>query len=116
MHFIAHPPVNAPAPLRPDVTWIPRTKGSMFQRLLRTGSIGAAWRIRQTIRPILRRADVVHVHSNGLLAEFGAGVAMRLGKPVVLTLYGTEIWHYRSKRFGPDLFTRAYRSARAVTF
>jgi glycosyltransferase involved in cell wall biosynthesis len=116
VHFIAHPPVNAPAPPRPDVTWIPRTKRSMFQRLLRTGSIGAAWRIRQTIRPILRRADVVHVHSTGLLAEFGAGVAVRLGKPVVLTLYGTEIWHYRSKRFGPDLFTRAYRSARAVTF
>ena len=30
------------------------------------------------------------------------------GKPVVLTLYGTEIWHYRPKRLGPDLFTRAY--------
>jgi glycosyltransferase involved in cell wall biosynthesis len=31
-------------------------------------------------------------------------------------LYGTEIWHYRPKRWGPDLFTRAYRSASAVTF
>jgi phosphatidylinositol alpha-1,6-mannosyltransferase len=34
----------------------------------------------------------------------------------MLTLYGTEIWHYRPKRFGPDLFTRAYRAAGAVTF
>ena len=37
-------------------------------------------------------------------------------QPVVLTLYGTEIWHYAPKRFGPDLFTRAYHAASAVTF
>jgi glycosyltransferase involved in cell wall biosynthesis len=65
---------------------------------------------------LIRRADVVHVHSNGLLPEVGAGIAHRLGKPVVLTLYGTEIWHYEPKRFGPDLFTRAYTQAAAVTF
>jgi glycosyltransferase involved in cell wall biosynthesis len=56
------------------------------------------------------------VHSNGLLAEVGARLAHARGKPVVLTLYGTEIWHYRPKRLGPDLFTRAYRQADAVTF
>jgi phosphatidylinositol alpha-1,6-mannosyltransferase len=33
---------------------------------------------------------------------------------VVLTLYGTEIWHYSPKII--DLFTRAYRRASAVTF
>jgi glycosyltransferase involved in cell wall biosynthesis len=33
----------------------------------------------------------------------------------VLTLYGTEIWHYRPKRV-VDLFTAMYRSASAVTF
>jgi glycosyltransferase involved in cell wall biosynthesis len=32
-----------------------------------------------------------------------------------MTLYGTEIWTYREKR-GLDLFTRAYRRARAVVF
>jgi glycosyltransferase involved in cell wall biosynthesis len=31
-------------------------------------------------------------------------------------MYGTEIWHYRPKRLGPDLFTRAYRAASIVTF
>jgi phosphatidylinositol alpha-1,6-mannosyltransferase len=55
------------------------------------------------------------VHSNGLLAELGVLLARRAGKPVVLTLYGTEIWHYAPKRFA-DLFTRAYNSASAVTF
>jgi glycosyltransferase involved in cell wall biosynthesis len=87
-----------------------------MQRLLRTGSIAGAIRIRRVARPILAAADLVHVHSNGLLAEVGAALARDLGKPVVLTLYGTEIWHYRPRRRGPDLFTRAYRGADAVTF
>jgi glycosyltransferase involved in cell wall biosynthesis len=34
----------------------------------------------------------------------------------VLTLYGTEIWHYEPRRWRPDLFTRAYRRAAHVTF
>jgi len=58
----------------------------------------------------------VHVHSNGLLPEVAAWLASRRRKPVVLTLYGTEIWHYKRKRLGPDLFTRAYRRASRVTF
>jgi glycosyltransferase involved in cell wall biosynthesis len=33
-----------------------------------------------------------------------------------MTLYGTEIWHYRPRRIGPDLFTRAYQRAAHVTF
>ncbi len=68
------------------------------------------------LTPALQRADVVHVHSNGLLPEMAALLASRVAKPVVLTLYGTEIWHYRPRRFGPDLFTRAYHGASAVTF
>ena len=58
----------------------------------------------------------MHVHSNGLLAEVAALLASRAGKPVVMTLYGTEIWHYQPKRLGPDLFTRAYQHAAHVTF
>ena len=116
VRFLAHPPITGPADPRPAVTWIPRTKRTLLQRTLRTGSIAGAWRIRQVAEPLLAAADIVHVHSNGLLPEVGAGIAHRLGKPVVLTLYGTEIWHYRRKRLGPDLFTRAYTRANAVTF
>jgi glycosyltransferase involved in cell wall biosynthesis len=118
VHYVAHPPANsaaAPAEARPDVTWIPRTKRSLLQRALRTGSIAGAWRIRRQTKSVLASADVVHVHSNGLLAEVSARLAARIRKPVVLTLYGTEIWHYRRK-LGPDLFTNAYRRADAVTF
>jgi glycosyltransferase involved in cell wall biosynthesis len=80
------------------------------------GSIAGSWRITRDAEAVLAPADVVHVHSNGLLPEVGARLAGRMGKPVVLTVYGTEIWHYRRKRLGPDLFTRAYRRADAVTF
>ena len=114
--YLAHPPSQGGTQQLTGVTWIPRTRRTALQRVLRTGSIAGAWRIRRAAAPLIAAADVVHVHSNGLLAEVGAGLARAMHKPVVLTLYGTEIWHYRPKRFGPDLFTRAYRGADAVTF
>lgn len=113
--FIAHPPVGRPPDARGDVTWMPRTPRTWAQRVFRTGSIGNALRIRRDATPLLAAADIVHVHSNGLLPELAAKIAGRLGKPVVLTLYGTEIWHYRRKPV-VDLFTDAYRHADAVTF
>lgn len=116
VHFIAHPPVSGHGATSADVTWIPRTERTILQKVLRAGSIAGALRIRRLARPIVDRADVVHAHSNGLLPEIGAGLAHDLGKPLVLTLYGTEIWHYRPRRLRPDLFTRAYRRADAVTF
>ena len=115
VHYVANPPVSGTADVRRDVTWIPRTKRTFLQRLLRTGSLSGARRIRREAREVLASADVVHIHSNGLLPEIGAALAHRLRRPVVLTLYGTEIWHYRRKR-GLDLFTRAYRHADGVTF
>jgi glycosyltransferase involved in cell wall biosynthesis len=115
-HYLAHPPAQGTADARPGVTWIPRTARGVLQRTLRAGSIAGAWRIRRAATPLIASADVVHVHSNGLLAEVGARIAVLLRKPVVLTLYGTEIWHYRPKRLRPDLFTQAYRRADAVTF
>jgi glycosyltransferase involved in cell wall biosynthesis len=84
--------------------------------MLRVGAMLAARRIQRAIQPAIDRADVVHVHSNGLLAELAVLLSQRCRKPVVLTLYGTEIWHYAPKRVGPDLFTRAYHAASAVTF
>jgi len=83
---------------------------------LKVGGVAAALRVIRQARPAIAAADLVHIHSNGLLAETAALVAARARKPFVLTLYGTEIWHYRRRRLGPDLFTRAYRRAAEVTF
>ena len=115
--FVAHPPLHGGGAATVDgVITVPRTNRGVLQRTLRLGSIKGAWRIRRAATAVIRDADIVHIHSNGLLPEVGAGLAARLGKPIVLTLYGTEIWHYRRKRLGPDLFTRAYQGASAVTF
>jgi glycosyltransferase involved in cell wall biosynthesis len=115
--YVAHPPrAGAPAALPGPAFWVPRRTDGFVDRTLRLGAIVGARRVYQVLEPALDRADIVHVHSNGLLAELAVLLCERRGKPVVLTLYGTEIWHYAPKRIGPDLFTRAYQAASAVTF
>jgi glycosyltransferase involved in cell wall biosynthesis len=117
VEYVAHPPrAGQPAGLPGTAAWIPRRSDGPVARALRVGAMLAARRIKQVLEPAIARADVVHVHSNGLLAELAVLLSRRRGTPVVLTLYGTEIWHYSPKRFGPDLFTRAYGAAGAVTF
>ena len=57
--------------------------------------------------PAVEAADLVHLHSNGLLTEVVAPAgAHGDGMPTVLTLYGTEIWHYRPKLADRPLHTR----------
>jgi glycosyltransferase involved in cell wall biosynthesis len=117
VEFVAHPPrAGGSAALAGPAAWIPRRSGSILDRAMHLGPALAALKMRRVLAPAIARADVVHVHSNGLLAEVGVLLARRSGKPVVLTLYGTEIWHYTPKRFGPDLFTRAYHAASYLTF
>ncbi len=116
IEYIAHPPRAGAAAAQPgSVTWIPRTSAGPLQRALRLGSILNAARIMRRAARVIDEAEVVHIHSNGLLPEMCAWLAARRGKPIVLTLYGTEIWHYAPKR-GVDLFTRAYQAASIVTF
>lgn len=115
--YVAHPPRAGRAdPLPGEVVWVagraPSGRPGWFRTL---ASLVEAARMARLARPLVGSADIVHVHSNGLLAEVGGLLARRLGKPTVLTLYGTEIWHYRRRR-GLDLFTRLYRRASHVTF
>jgi glycosyltransferase involved in cell wall biosynthesis len=117
VEYIAHPPrAGGGAPVAGPVTWVPRRSGGVLDRALRVGAVRNAFRIRNALERRLARADVVHVHSNGLLSELAVLLARRRGRPVVLTLYGTEIWHYQPRRMMPDLFTRAYHAASWVTF
>jgi len=44
--------------------------------------------------PLVRWADVVHIHSNTWMNQVAARIAWRIERPYVLTHYGTEIWHY----------------------
>jgi glycosyltransferase involved in cell wall biosynthesis len=117
VEYVAHPArTSGRAPLAGPVTWMRRRSGGFFDRTLRLGSVVGAWRLQRALRGPIDRADLVHVHSNGLMPELAVLLAARSKKPVVLTLYGTEIWHYQPKRGRPDLFTRAYHAASYVTF
>lgn len=117
VEYVAHPPRSGGrAEVDGPVTWVPRRSGSLLDRAPQIGAALAALRMRRALAPAIARADIVHVHSNGLLAELAVLLARRARKPVVLTLYGTEIWHYAPKSPGPDLFTRAYRAASYVTY
>ncbi len=115
--YVAYPPrVSGSARLSGAVHWVPRRSANPLERVPLAGSAVAAWRIRKGLLARMERADVVHAHGNGLLSELAVLLARRAGKPAVLTLYGTEIWHYHPRRIGPDLFTKAYTAASAVTF
>jgi glycosyltransferase involved in cell wall biosynthesis len=123
--YVSHPPRmigpsdgSQPAGELPGtVVWIPnRRPGRGDGSPVSLSAISRARHIWKLARPAIASADVVHTHSNGLLPSLVAWIAGRKGKPVVLTLYGTEIWHYTRKWFGPDLFTTAYGSAARVTF
>lgn len=123
--YVAHPPrlagpsaaTGAQAALPGPVTWIalPANRRGAARALRLNTALTALSVLRHAAVPIAA-ADLVHLHSNGLLTELAALVARRQRKPVVLTLYGTEIWHYAPRRPGPDLFTRAYQHAHMVAF
>jgi glycosyltransferase involved in cell wall biosynthesis len=84
-------------------------------RTFRVGMLGRLREIRSALSEMAGNADLLHLHSNGLLVEVAADWARRQRRPFVLTLYGTEIWHYRRRPIF-DPFTRTYRRAGAVTF
>lgn len=117
VEYVAHPPRAAGrTSLAGPAVWVSRRRDGPLSRALKIGAVLMGYRARRALLPAIHRADVVHIHSNGLLPELATLLAVRAAKPVVLTLYGTEIWHYRRVRFGPDLFTRAYFAAGSVTF
>ena len=117
--FVAHDAAQgarAEAALAGNVWWIPRrARRTGIRRLLRIDSVRQARAIRRTLDRATGDADILHLHSNGLIIEAAAAWARRRHLPYVLTLYGTEIWHYRPRKV-LDLFTRAYHGAAAVTF
>ena len=116
--YVAHPPrwSSETSRLPGPVTWIPwRERDPAPWIVQKLQGARQALRITKRVASIVRQADVVHLHSNGLLVEVAAQVAGRYRKPIVLTLYGTEIWKYRRRR-PIDLFTRAYNEADCVTF
>jgi glycosyltransferase involved in cell wall biosynthesis len=100
----------------PSIVVVPRRRGNRLSRLLRLDAMGVARAVNGALAAqALGQSDILHLHSNGVIVEAAARFARGRGIPHVLTLYGTEIWHYRAKK-PVDLFTAAYRGATTVTF
>src|SRR5512145_876340 len=90
-----------------------RERAAGLTGLLRVDAWRHAKAVGAALDAIADDADVLHLHSNGLIIEAAAAWARHRSRPFVLTLYGTEIWHYRP-RWPIDPFTPAYRSAAEV--
>jgi len=103
---------NLPGPCR----HVTRVKArSAVGRWLKTASIQTARAVTAALDAEADGADLLHLHSNGLIIEVASAWARRRRVPAILTLYGTEIWHYRPRRL-IDPFRRAYDHAQEVTF
>jgi glycosyltransferase involved in cell wall biosynthesis len=119
VRWLSHEPAQgrlAPDDLPGRVTRLPRReRASGISGALRLDTWRYSKSIAAALDAIARDADLLHLHSNGLIIEVAALWARQRSRPFVLTLYGTEIWHYRP-RWPIDPFTRAYRSATDVIF
>jgi glycosyltransferase involved in cell wall biosynthesis len=113
--FVAHPPRSEGSARvsSGSITYVPRRGAGAFARSL-FGAMVAAARMGQGMRTPIRSSDVVHLHGNGFIVETAKAVADRYRKPIVITLYGTDVWHHeprKHRRFG-----RVVREARARVF
>ncbi|MBK5255249.1 MAG: glycosyltransferase family 4 protein [Vicinamibacteria bacterium] len=97
-------------PERPRTAYINRR--TRF-RVTRVPQLLEALETRRKARPLLDRADIAHVHSNTWMNQVAARAAVRLGKPYVLTHYGTEIWHHDGRNHA---FRTLNQNARHTTF
>jgi glycosyltransferase involved in cell wall biosynthesis len=107
-----------PAPALPGLTaWVPPPKdASGAFHMFRVSDLACAARALRRAWPHLEWADVVHVHGASIIADASTLFAAQLGKPVVLTIYGPEVWTHHPSRWWAGAFARAYHSATHVTF
>ncbi len=124
--FVAHPPerldrsrsaanqapvASGPATGVSAPVYVPRRGRGPLARS-RAGALVAAARMARRIRASVRDADLVHLHSNGLVIEVAGVLARRLRVPSIVTLYGTDVWHHdpvRHRRFAEVVRGAAHR-------
>lgn len=111
--YVSHPAAAGGSASGHDVTYLARRGRDAVSRS-KLGAVFAALRMLAVSRRVIARSDLVHLHSNGLLVETAAWLSTRLGKPYVMTLYGTDISAHdesRNARYG-----RVVREAAARVF
>lgn len=96
---------------RADTTYVTRRQG--WLRATRLPQAVEAAEVWWKAAPLIKAAEVVHIHSSTWMNQVAARLAVRYRRPYLLTHYGTEIWHHDGK----DLrFRQMNRQAHHVTF
>ena len=112
--FVTHPSTRgAPPPMPGPVTFTARRGAGLIARSP-VGALAAAGRMGGEARAAIGAADLVHLHSNGLLVEVAGRVARRAGRPSIITLYGTDVWDHDPSRH--TRFRDVVRGAAARVF
>ncbi len=96
---------------RPDVAYIRRRAHGL--RATRVPQLIEALETLWRATPLVKWADVVHVHSNTWMNQVAAEITAFHRRPYVLTHYGTEIWHHDGR---DPAFRRLNRRAAHVTY
>jgi glycosyltransferase involved in cell wall biosynthesis len=95
--FLAHPnPAGRPSNAGRTVFVTRRGRGALARSPL--GALSTAGRLAAASARAFRGVDVAHLHGNGFIIDVAGWMAARLGLPTVLTLYGTDVWHFDPAR------------------
>jgi len=96
---------------RPDTAYVRRRAAGLRRtRLPQALEAAETW---WKAGPLVRQAELAHIHSSTWMNQVAARLCLRHRRPYVLTHYGTEIWHHERR---DDRFRRFNRDAAHVTF
>jgi glycosyltransferase involved in cell wall biosynthesis len=99
--FLTHPAQASPRPTVGETVYVTRRgRGPLARSPL--GALFAATRFSLAAARAFRGVDLVHLHSNGFIVDVAGWMAARMSRPAVVTLYGTDVWHFdpaRHRRF-----------------
>ena len=97
--FLTHPAEGSPRSAVGETVYVTRRgQGPLARSPL--GAIFAAVRFGAAAARAFRGVDLVHLHGNGFIIDVADWTAARLARPAVITLYGTDIWHFDPRRHG----------------
>lgn len=109
-HTVSFLTFKTNGPARENTAYVTRRTGF---RVTRIPQLLEALDTGRKALPLMNAADVVHIHSNTWMNQVAARLAVRQGKPYVLTHYGTEIWHHDGRN---RAFRRLNQRAAHTTF
>jgi glycosyltransferase involved in cell wall biosynthesis len=97
--FLTHPAQGSPRSTAGRTVYVRRRGRGLLARS-HLGAMSTAARIGVAAARAFRGVDLVHLHSNGFIVDVAGWMAARLARPAVVTLYGTDVWHFDPERHG----------------